>query len=50
MAEAPEVTLTWDMKNWITVVLMGGLFLAAVFLLAQTTRTVIARGKSAPVA
>lgn len=38
MADAPEVTLTWDIKNWITILLMVALGLGALMLAAQLLR------------
>lgn len=35
---APEVTLTWDGKNWLTILLMVALGLGGVILLAQVVR------------
>lgn len=38
MAEASEVTLTWDIKNWITVLLMVAIGFAVLALIAQLVR------------
>lgn len=38
MADAPEVTLTWDWKNWFTVLLMVGVGFGALILAAQIAR------------
>ena len=38
MADAPEVTLTWDIKNWITVLLMVAIGFAALALAAQLVK------------
>lgn len=39
MADAPEVTLTWDIKNWITVLLMVAVGFAVLALAAQLLRS-----------
>lgn len=38
MADTPDVTLSWDVKNWVTVLLMVALGFGALALAAQLIR------------
>jgi len=38
MADTPDVTLSWDVKNWVTVLLMVAIGFALISLVAQVVR------------